>query len=531
MPSSALPNTPLFERAVKYAQSNPGTAIHDTRRGKDYTYSDLVRGAAALRNVILELRNTDDLKEERVAFLCPNGFAYVVSQWAIWAAGGIAVPLCPTHPLPEQLYTIQDSQASLLLSHPVFAERAEQLKENISCHIIDDETLESLVAKNMPTTFDFDLQRSAMILYTSGTTGKPKGAVTTHANIDAQTKALVDAWRWSSEDRIHHILPLHHVHGIINAMTCALYAGATVEMYQKFDPDQVWNRWLATAQSNLPLLTIFMSVPTVYSKLVARHKTLDDQSAYSEACKQFRFMVSGSASLPTPLRETWRQISCGQVLLERYGMTELGMALSQPYPENKRIEGTVGLPLEDVQTRIMAESQEGSGVFDKDVTEERNVPGLLEVKGPNVFKGYWQRPEATAKEFTKDGWFKTGDYAMRTGEQGYYQILGRASTDIIKTGGEKVSALEIERELLSSPNLGVEDVAVIGVDDSEWGQKVAAVVVLEKGKTLDVATMRNDLKSRIAVYKVPHLLQVVDALPKNAMGKVTKKELAKYFQN
>ncbi|EIE87516.1 hypothetical protein RO3G_12227 [Rhizopus delemar RA 99-880] len=403
----------------------------------------------------------------------PSGFPYVVTLLSIWALGGIAVPICTTHPLPEQIYSVQESQSSLVIGHPVFKDRLDE--------IIKETKLDFLEVQDVPvteqvhiSTFSADLDASALIIFTSGTTGKPKGAVLTHRNIDAQASCLTKAWYWSAQDRIHHILPLHHIHGIVNALICSLYCGATVEMYQKFDAAAVWSRW---SDPELPKLSVFMSVPTVYAKLIQYYKTQDEetQEKLTKACKQFRFMVSGSASLPTTLRNTWRKLSGGQVLLERYGMTEIGMALSQEYVIWERVEGTVGIPLPGVQVRIMSETD------NKDITELRDTPGTLQIKGPTVFKEYWQRPEATKKEFTEDGWFITGDVAQRVGQHGYYQILGRSSIDIIKTGGEKVSALEIERELLSC-DMGIQDVAVVGIPDPEWGQKVSAVVVMENGK-------------------------------------------------
>ncbi|KAI7891526.1 uncharacterized protein EV154DRAFT_220851 [Mucor mucedo] len=450
-----------------------------------------------------------------------SGFPYVVCILAIWAAGGIAVPLCTSHPTPEQIYTLEDSQASILLSHPVFEERTKELisKTKVKCINKDDESY-MYKGDSVPTLFESDFHAGALIIYTSGTTGKPKGAVSTHAIIHAQASVLVTSWYWSSTDRIHHILPLHHIHGIVNALITPLLIGATVEMHQKFVAEQVWERW---SNVDLPPLTVFMSVPTVYSKLYQHYKKVDKETriVFTKGCQQFRFMVSGSASLPTTLRNYWRKASGGQVLLERYGMTEIGMALSQEYVIWERVQGTVGIPLPGVQVRIIAEDG-------KDVTDKRNTPGMLQIKGNTVFKEYWQRPEATKKEFTKDGWFQTGDVSQRLGHHGYYQIMGRNSIDIIKTGGEKVSALEIERELLSL-NLGIQDVAVVGISDPEWGQKVAAVVVMDDGKELDLLTIRNNLKKQLAVYKVPSLLKVVSELPKNAMGKVTKKDLVCLF--
>ncbi|KAI8047298.1 uncharacterized protein B0P05DRAFT_566362 [Gilbertella persicaria] len=471
----SVPNFPLFNNIVHYANKENNIAIDDVRMNKSFSYNELIHAVAQLR---LELLNgKSSLEQDRIAILCPSGFPYVVSLLAIWAAGGIAVPICTTHPAPEQVYTLQDSQASFIIGHPVFADRLQEIATTtqLAYTIKDDPAFIALAQDNSSLSLiDADFNASALIIYTSGTTGKPKGAVSTHCVIDAQASVLVKAWYWTSQDRIHHILPLHHIHGIVNALICALYAGATVEMHQKFDTTQVWSRW---TNPELPRLSIFMSVPTVYAKLQQYFKAQDKekQTELTKACKQFRFMVSGSASLPTSLRNDWRKLSGGQVLLERYGMTEIGMALSQEYVIWERVQGTVGMPLPGVQVRII------SSETNEDVTEQRQVPGMLQIKGPTVFKEYWQRPEATKKEFTEDGWFITGDVAQRIGHRGYYQIMGRNSIDIIKTGGEKVSALEIERELLSA-NLGIQDVAVVGVPDPEWGQKVAAVVVLEQGK-------------------------------------------------
>ncbi|KAI8368575.1 hypothetical protein EDC96DRAFT_552729 [Choanephora cucurbitarum] len=453
----SLPNFPLFQNLVNYAKQSDKIAIDDVRLNKGFSYSELLYAVSQLQ---LDLLNGK------------SGFPYVVALLAIWAAGGIAVPICTTHPLPEQIYTLQDAQVSLIIGHPVFEDRLKALTEATQIQTILKDDFSSPPVSYTLTEHNQDA--GALIIYTSGTTGKPKGAVSTHRVIDAQASVLVKAWYWSSEDRIHHILPLHHIHGIVNALVCPLYAGATVEMHPRFDTVQVWSRW---AEPDQPRLTVFMSVPTVYAKLQQYHKqqTPERQAELTKACRQFRFMVSGSASLPTSLRSDWRKLSGGQVLLERYGMTEIGMALSQEYLVSERVEGTVGVPLPGVQVRLI------SPETNEDVTETRDVPGMLQIKGPTVFKEYWQRPEATQKEFTEDGWFITGDIAKRISQRGYYQIMGRNSIDIIKTGGEKVSALEIERTILSS-GLNVQDVAVVGVPDPEWGQKVAAVVVLEKNK-------------------------------------------------
>ncbi|KAI9018491.1 long-chain-fatty-acid--CoA ligase [Phycomyces nitens] len=524
----ALPNFPLFKNAIGFAQHNNGPAIDDIRTETTHSYRELVHAVASLR--MLLLGDKTDLDEERIAILCPSGFSYVVCQWAVWAAGGIAVPLCTSHPLPEQVYSMGEAQATRLLGHVVFEERVNMLAEKTGQQLfLFKDTDFYYKEPRVPELFEMNINRRALIIFTSGTTGKPKAAVSTHDNIDAQTEVLVKAWKWTEKDRIHHILPLHHIHGIVNALTCALYAGATVEMYQKFDAKQVWERWVESSTFKKPTLTIFMSVPTIYSKLIGYYKALDEQqkALYSKACHQFRFMVSGSASLPFSFHALWKDIT-GQALLERYGMTEIGMALSQDYAIDERMEGTVGLPLEGVQVRLMVEFPKGSNTF-RDLTSNLNVPAVIQIKGRNVFKEYWGRPEATKKTFTEDGWFITGDVAMRLGDKGYFRIFGRESIDIIKSGGEMVSALEVERELLSSP-LHINDVAVIRLADAEWGQRVAAVVVMEQDKTLDINVMREELKKRLAVHKVPTRLRIVSELPKNAMGKVMKNELSRLFE-
>jgi len=348
-----------------------------------------------------------------------------------------------------------------------------------------------------------------MILYTSGTTNLPKGVVSTHANIKSQITTLVDAWEWSSEDHILNILPLHHVHGIINVMSCALWSGATCEFLPKFDAQQVWDL-LAGGSIN-----VFMAVPTIYYKLIAHWETQDHdtQSRWSTACKNFRLMVSGSAALPISVLEQWEDIT-GQRLLERYGMTEIGMGLSNPYRGERRA-GHVGHPLPGVEIRLVNESNRPINAED---------PGEIQVKGPSVFKEYWQKPQATQDAFTTDGWFRTGDVALLS--EGYYKILGRTSLDIIKSGGYKISALEIEEVIRKYP--GVKDCGVVGIEDDEWGEVVAvALVVREEG--IETDAIKSWLKDQMPPYRIPRKYIFLEDLPRNTLGKVTKKELKNMF--
>jgi acyl-CoA synthetase (AMP-forming)/AMP-acid ligase II len=287
-------------------------------------------------------------------------------------------------------------------------------------------------------------------------------------------------------------------------------------MFPKFDAKAVWNRWLDTS---LPQVTLFMCVPTVYARLIAYYdENLVSTKAkeVAEACQRFRLQICGSAALPSPIKRKWEQLSGGVVLLERYGMTEIGMALSNGYEPEKRLDGSVGWALPGVTVRLIA--TDGSG---KDVTTANNEPGEIQVKGDNVFLEYWRKPEATKKEFTEDGFFKTGDIAISDqSHDGAFFIQGRASVDIIKSGGYKISALDVERELLSLDV--IDEAAVVGLEDEEWGQRVAAVVTLPSGTTdLKLKDLRNMLRKNMAPYKIPTVLKVVDEIPRNKMGKGT----------
>jgi len=350
-----------------------------------------------------------------------------------------------------------------------------------------------------------------MILYTSGTSSRPKGVVTTHANITAQITSLVKAWEWSADDRILLCLPLDHVHGIINVVSCALWAGATCHMLPRFDADAAWD---CIARGSL---TLFMAVPTIYTKLIASWDAASPErrKVLSRGCAGMRLMVSGSAALPVSTLLRWKEIS-GHTLLERYGMTEIGMALSNPL-RGERVPGSVGNPLHGVEVQLVGE--DGKSV-------PTGTAGEIEVRGPGVFTEYWGKPEETRSAF-RAGWFRTGDTAVV--ENGVYRILGRTNSDILKTGGHKVSALEIEEVLRQHP--AIAECAVVGVPDAEWGERVAAAVVLNQGQMLDLPSLRMWALKAMAVHKVPSRLLVFDALPRNAMGKVVKPSVVELFKN
>jgi malonyl-CoA/methylmalonyl-CoA synthetase len=471
-----------------------------------FTYNDLLDASSRVAAALLAGR--EDLQEECVAFLVTPGFPWVAVQWGIWRAGGVAVPLPLNSAKSELEYFIADSKASAL----VFDAAAEGFLAPIAATLgIRGLPFEQALIDQPAELPDIPPERRAMILYTSGTTSRPKGVVTTHANITAQILSLVKAWEWSADDRIVLCLPLHHVHGIINIVSCALWSGATCEMLPRFDADAVWER-IASGS-----VTLFMAVPTVYVKLIAAWDAgLPGRRAeLSQACAKLRLMVSGSAALPVSTLERWKEIS-GHTLLERYGMTEIGMALSNPL-RGERVPGSVGTPLPSVEVQLVGENGEPVAP---------GTPGEIEVRGPSVFAEYWGKPDATRDAFC-DGWFRTGDTAVV--ENGVYRILGRTNIDILKTGGHKVSALEIEEALREHPS--VAECAVVGVPDPEWGERVAAAVVLKDCDSLDLASLRLWAKEFLAAHKLPSRLLVLDALPRNAMGKVTKPAIAKVFQS
>jgi malonyl-CoA/methylmalonyl-CoA synthetase len=492
---------PLIQNARRHGER---VAVEDA--GGSHTYDALLRASAGVAAALLGGRA--DLSEERIAFLVAPGFGWVATQWGIWRAGGIAVPL-PLHAAtPELEYILDDSRASILVSDGTAAAQMEPLAaarglRTVAC---DGRTVEPGV--ELP---EIALERRAMILYTSGTTSRPKGVVTTHANIAAQITSLVEAWEWSEQDSIVSFLPLHHVHGIVNIVSCALWSGARLHMIPRPDAGVVWEL------IGRGTITVLMAVPTVYMRLIAAWEAADAErrAELTDACKRMRLMVSGSAALPVSTLRRWEEIS-GHTLLERYGMTEIGMALSNSL-HGTRVPGSVGRPLPGVQMRL---ADEGG----QDV--QTGEPGEIVVRGPAVFAEYWGKPEATRDGF-RDGWFLTGDMAVEEG--GVFRILGRTSVDILKSGGHKLSALEIEETLRMHPMIA--ECAVVGVPDAEWGERVGAALVLKEGCALDLVSLRLWCREKMANYKLPTRLLVVEALARNAMGKIMKPAVSALFQS
>lgn len=507
---------PIVRRAETFRERRAIVAAEGT-----FAYGDLL--AASGQVALALLNDVDDLAGKRVVFIVPGGFQHVAVQWGIWRSGGVAVPLALSETEREIRYKIDDADPAVLIAHPDYVHMLVSFAGDAGAQLIS--TTDLLSSKRQARLPDVEPERPAMILYTSGTTSDPKGVVTTHRNIEAQIETLVDAWGWSPDDRILNHLPLHHVHGIVNAMSCALWVGATCEIVPRFDAAHVWSRIVDGA------VTLYMAVPTVYKALIASWESRPHEwrCVASAACARLRLMVSGSDALPVDTFERWEAIS-GQRLLERYGMTEVGMALSNPL-HGDRIPGHVGVPLPGVHVRLadldLAAFEEtgarrygGAGV-------ERGSPGELQVKGPGVFREYWRRPDASREAFTEDGWFSTGDIAS-VNEDGVYRIWGRASQDLIISGGENVSALEVQRELSMHPD--IDSCAVVGVRDPFWGSAVSAAVIVRNGSALDKDTLRQWAKGRMAPHKVPQRVVVVSELPQNAMGKVIKPEVRALFE-
>ncbi|TLS27726.1 hypothetical protein PpBr36_00313 [Pyricularia pennisetigena] len=597
--STTLPKLPIFEAISKHDPES--TVVVHSLSGRSFRYGGLLADVARVRDRLYEASGKRELDGERVAFLVENSYDYVVTLLAILAAKSIAVPLAPAFPPPELQYILDHSEAALLLSSSKFAQKAQDVLAtglaSKPTHLELSKFQGNSATASESITLDESSPGSAgMMLYTSGTTNRPKGVLLPQDVMTAQARSLLQAWEYSSKDHLLHVLPLHHIHGTINAVFAPLMSGSTIEFLFPFNADAVWRRLAspfmaapeagangtngtAAAPKKAPV-TFFTVVPTVYSRLLATHKSLppDVLAAAREAVspQNMRLSISGSAALPTPVKRAWKELSGGAVLLERYGMTEVGMALSCGLADADRVDGSVGWPLPSVEARLVdVDSGEVIKPGEEVDAEGRERAGEVQLRGPTIFAEYWRNPEATAKEFVEDdaaaattststngngnghaanghgrtAWFKTGDVAVRrpvpaagqnpapgqewTHQGPMYFILGRKSADIIKSGGEKVSALEVERELLSLDQ--VAEAAVCAVPSGKWGQKVGCVIVLDKEHCPDgkwsPMDMRRALKGRLVNYKIPQVMRVVDHIPRNAMGKINKKQLvAAVFQ-
>ena len=505
---------PLIDRAMDHGDR---TAIVGPEG--ELTYADLLRVSEKVGSGLLG--GSHDLREARVAFLVGPGLHYVATLWGTWRAGGVAMPLSLRDTPSELEYAVDDAGATVLVAGPGLEETLRPIARSRGLRSVSTMALLDSTVRPLPVV---DTGRPAMLLYTSGTTSRPKGVMLAHDNLQAQVTSLVSAWEWTADDRILNALPLHHVHGIVNALACALWVGATCEILPGFDADRVWSR-LSDGD-----LTLYMAVPTSYRALVEAWNAAppERRKTMSEGSSRLRLMVSGSDKLAVATLKEWQAITT-HVLLERYGMTEIGMALSNLL-HGLRVPGSVGKPLPGMEVRLVeldGQALEETGEHDHGtLVSEEGLSGEVQVRGPGVFKEYWDLPEATAAVFTGDGWFCTGDVAMM--ENGVYYILGRASHDFAISGGENVSLREVEEVLSSHPD--IVECAAVGVPDSYWGSAVSAAVILRDGARLDRDGLRDWARDRLAPQKLPQNLLVCESLPRTAVGKVVKPAVLKLFQ-
>lgn len=445
---------------------------------------------------------------DRVAVQADKHWQVLALYLACLRAGLVYLPLNTAYLKRELQYFFDDAMPRVIVCRPESLGLIETIGRAAAVLTLDEHGGE-LADRARGEPWQFDTVRSqpddlAAILYTSGTTGRSKGASLTHRNLASNALALVEAWGFTRRDVLLHALPIYHVHGLFVATHCALMSGARMLWLPKFDAAEVIDR--------LPAATVMMGVPTFYARLLAQAKFT------REATRKIRLFVSGSAPLLPETFDAFRERT-GQSILERYGMTEAGMIASNPL-DGVRAAGTVGRPLPGITVRI---------VDDDRCPCAPGVIGGVQVRGPNVFAGYWRMPEKTREEFTADGWFRTGDLGewVAAGEaKGYLRLAGRAK-DMIISGGLNVYPREVEERIDTLP--GVVESAVIGVPDRDFGEAVTAVVVAVPGRVIDEAMIIGALKGEIAAFKVPKRVHVVDELPRNAMGKVRKNVLRERY--
>lgn len=481
----------------------------ETPAGRKWSYADLDNESGRIANFLAELGVEHG---DRVVACLGSTPETLCLYLACLRSGAIYVPLPRAARGPEAEHVLDDAEPKLVVCGPRMEKtlfstwKSQRRAPLLTLDGAGGGTLwerSRCCDRNFLTPQDASAEDVAAILYTSGTTGRPKGAMLTHHNLAHNASALADSWGFGEDDRLIHVLPLHHVHGLFVACHCALLAGATMVMLPKFDADQVVEL--------LPTCTVLMGVPTTYVRLLA------NRGLNPEVCRNMRLFTSGSA----PLRDdTFREFErrTRHLILERYGMTETLITFSNPLRGERR-PGCVGIPLPGIEARI---------VNDVGESVAPGTVGQLEVRGANLFSGYWRQPEQTARAFRQDGYFVTGDLA-RLEHEGATAIVGRVR-DLVITGGENVYPKEVERALDGLP--GVYESAVLGVPHADWGEAVIAVVVPEdENQPPTMGELLPLLDTLLARYKVPKGIFLTDELPRNAMGKVQKNLLRQRFRH
>jgi malonyl-CoA/methylmalonyl-CoA synthetase len=495
----------------------------ETADGLVYSYRDLHSGSARIAGWLasLGLRADADGAPPRIAVQVEKSPEAVMLYLAALRAGFAYVPLNTAYQAAEIEYFLNDVRPGVFVCTPQRLAQLVPLAQQAGCArvmTLGEARDGSLLQAAAPFADRFGTVKRAAsdlaaILYTSGTTGRSKGAMLSHGNLSSNALVLDDFWGFREEreaggrDVLLHALPIFHVHGLFVALHAALLAGASMIFHSKFDPRQVI--------AALPRATVFMGVPTFYTRLLA------EQGLDRHACRHMRLFISGSAPLLAETFEAFRRRS-GHTILERYGMSETVMLVSNPYfgTARERIAGTVGMPLPGVEVRIVRDDGGACGTGEI---------GKVEVRGPNVFSGYWRMPEKTAEEFTADGWFRTGDVGCFGGDgrPGNYLTLVGRSKDLIISGGYNVYPKEIEGYIDALP--GVVESAVIGLPHPDFGEAVAAVVVGARETAPAAEAIVEKLRGQIANFKVPKRVWIVDELPRNAMGKVQKNLLRERY--
>ncbi len=494
----------LFD-LIRSRMSGLDRPFAETLDGRHYDYGDLLEASARYANLLTALGVKPG---DRVAVQVEKSIEALMLYVGCVRAGVVSLPLNTAYTSAELAYFLGDAEPALIVCDPARKVAIAEIAGSALVETLDAQghgtlsekaSTQSAECVAVPRGAD-DL---AAILYTSGTTGRSKGAMLSHDNLASNALSLQSHWRFTSSDVLLHALPIFHTHGLFVATNVVLMAGASMLFLPKLDADAMFRV--------MPRATTMMGVPTFYVRL------LQDQRLTRDAVAHMRLFVSGSAPLLADTHRDW-SARTGHAILERYGMTETNMNTSNPY-EGDRVPGTVGFPLPDVALRIV-EPETGKPLAPGEI-------GGIEVKGPNVFKGYWRNPEKTREEFRSDGFFITGDLG-KIDERGYVHIVGRGK-DLIITGGYNVYPKEVETEIDAMP--GVLESAVIGLAHRDLGEGVTAVVVCKPGATLDSATILKALELRLARFKLPKQVIIVDDLPRNAMGKVQKNLLRERYSD
>ena len=499
-------NANLFSRLFDELDDPNRLAIEELD-GTRISYADLIARAGRMANVLV---SRGVKVGDRVAAQTEKSVSALVLYLATVRAGAIYLPLNTAYTLNELEYFIGDAEPSLVVCDPSKAEGIAKIAAKVGARVetlgADGKgSLTEAAGKASPdfTTVPRGNDDLAAILYTSGTTGRSKGAMLSHDNLASNSHSLVSYWRFTGDDVLIHALPIYHTHGLFVASNVTLFARASMIFLPKFDPDLIL-KLMARA-------TVMMGVPTFYTRL------LQNPGLSKESTKHMRLFISGSAPLLADTHREW-SARTGHAVLERYGMTETNMNTSNPY-DGERVPGAVGFPLPGVSARV-TDPETGKELA-------RNEIGMIEVKGPNVFKGYWRMPEKTKAEFRDDGFFITGDLG-KIDDKGYVHIVGRGK-DLVISGGFNVYPKEIESEIDAMP--GVVESAVIGVPHADFGEGVTAVVVCNKGADVTEASVMKGLDGRLAKFKMPKRVFIVDDLPRNAMGKVQKNILRDSYKD